>query len=174
MVTLEELKGYLQIPDSVTTYDVKLNFILGGAIEKVRNYCGRHFTRATTTERIKLRGGFGFLTNTPLVSISSVIDDFGNTVTASIIDESTGQVEVPFLTNRYYKFIYDGGMAEEDIPSDLKLSIMQLCEFMYNNQPGIQQFSISGYSTKTQVNESGIPLIISSVLNSYKHTRMWG
>lgn len=173
MVTLQELKGYLQIPESVTTYDTKLSYILSSTIERVQKYCGRHFERATTTERIALKGGFGFLSNTPLISITSVVDDDGYPYGAKILDVNTGEITIDFLTNRDYTFTYEGGLLAEDIPSDIKLAIMQWCEFIYNNQAGVRKFSVSGYTNETSVTASGMPLEVEATLKAYKHTRLW-
>ncbi|HDK26101.1 MAG TPA: hypothetical protein ENG48_03265 [Candidatus Atribacteria bacterium] len=172
MVTLSELKGYLQIPETVTTYDTKLSMILYSVIERVQKYCNRLFVQATTTERIKLIGGFGFLSNTPIISISDVVDDDGYSYSAKIIDSTTGEISIDFLTNREYNFTYEGGVPVENVPADIKLAIMQWSEFIYNNQAGIRKFNISGYSSESSISKAGMPVEVEAVLNAYKHTRL--
>lgn len=172
IVTLDEVKEYLQIPSEDTSLDVKLQYITDGIEKRTKTFCKQDFVLAEYTERIKFEGGFGYVTNTPLVSISKVEDDDGYEYPFEIYADKQGEISLLFLTNREYIVTYTGGVAVEDIPSDIKLAILQWVEYTFNNQAGIKNFSITGYSQSVQLTPEGMPFEVSRILNSYTHNKV--
>lgn len=170
LVELDELKEYLQI--ETTSFDIKLTQILKGIDSRVKKHCGRSFERDTQTEIIQFDYGTGFLNNTPISSITKIEDFEGNSYDYILIDPNTGEIELYFLTNRRYKVTYEGGMLVEDIPEDLKLAVKKWCEFEYNNQTGLTNFSMDSVSYKTEITKSGIPVSVEKILDAYKNVRM--
>jgi len=132
MVTLTELKTHLRVLDD--QHDQKLNQLLTQAIAFVKNYCGRQFTYATYTEEVDFVNGMGFILESPLSSVTSIVDYLGNEYEVS----HTSRVCMIHLINRITGTLavtYVGGYSV--IPADLKLAVLQYCEFMWNKPVGV-------------------------------------
>jgi hypothetical protein len=171
LVSLDDLKEFLEI--NTTSFDTKLNHILNGIDKRVKQYCGKNFEQDTYTDEIvKFSFGNGFVNNTPVESVSKVTDLDGNSVYFNLIDNETGEIELYFLTNNRFKVSYTGGLLAEDIPEDLKLAVLKWCEYEYNNQTGIQSFSLDSVSTKAELTKSGIPTTVERILDGYRNIRL--
>lgn len=132
MVTLAELKTHLRVVDD--QHDQKLNQLLTQAIAFVKNYCGRQFTYSTYTEDVDFVNGVGFILESPLSSVASVIDHLGNEYEVS----HTSKVCMIHLVNKFTGTLtvtYTGGYSV--VPLDLKLAVLQYCEYMWNKPMGV-------------------------------------
>jgi hypothetical protein len=84
LASLADLKGELGLSLATNTNDSTLLRKLRAASARVESYCGRKFSRATTTDRVKSRGkALLLLERRPIVSIGLIVDPDGATVDAT-------------------------------------------------------------------------------------------
>lgn len=132
MVTLTELKNHLAIQDD--KHDQRLNALLRGAIAFVKSYCGRQFTYGTYTEQVEFVNGVGFINESPIDEVVSVVDSMDNTYTVWYTTNLC-MIKLETKTNNILTVAYKGGY--NTIPEDLKLGVMQYCEYMWNKPMGV-------------------------------------
>ncbi len=132
MVTLTELKNYLAILDD--QHDQRLNSLLRGAIAFVKTYCCRQFIYGTFTEEVEFINGTGFINESPIEEVLNVVNEFGDTYTVWYTS-SFSMIKLNERVSRTLLVTYKGGFKV--IPEDLKLGIMQYCEYMWNKPVGV-------------------------------------
>lgn len=131
LTTLENLKTYLGITDQ--SEDAKLTKILESADRFVKNYCRRNFEYDAYDELVYFYKGLGLVKETPVESIQTVETLEGNTLNVykedggiiTLQEEFTGRAIVSYL----------GGYKE--IPGDLELAVLRLCEYFYLKPEGV-------------------------------------
>lgn len=84
LVSLADLKGELGIALTNVANDARLLRMLRATSSRIELYCNRKFSRATTTDKVRSRGGtFLALDRVPVVSVGGVVDPDGAAVDAS-------------------------------------------------------------------------------------------
>ncbi|NLI08987.1 MAG: phage head-tail connector protein [Thermotogaceae bacterium] len=132
MVTLAELKNHLAIQDD--KHDLRLNALLRGAIAFVKSYCGRQFTYGTYIEQVEFVNGVGFINESPIDEVVSVIDSMNNTYTVWYTTNLC-MIKLDAKATDILTVTYKGGYTA--IPEDLKLGVMQYAEYMWNKPAGV-------------------------------------
>lgn len=132
MVTLTELKNHLAIQDD--KHDLRLNALLRGAIAFVKSYCGRQFTYGTYIEQVEFVNGVGFINESPIDEVVSVIDSMNNTYTVWYTTNLC-MIKLEAKATDILTVTYKGGYTA--IPEDLKLGVMQYAEYMWNKPAGV-------------------------------------
>lgn len=132
MVTLTELKNHLAIQDD--RHDLRLSALLRGAIAFVKSYCGRQFTYTTYTEEVEFINGTGFVNESPIGTVSSVVDKYGETYEV-LYTSNLCMVKLHTRKTGTLTVNYTGGYSS--IPEDLKLAVLQYCEYMWNKPVGV-------------------------------------
>ena len=137
IATLEEVKEYLRISD--TSEDNRLTLLLNAADAFVKQYAGRQFEYGTYTETVKFTNGVGFVKETPLESVSSVmIEDTAMEIYQ--IDSQIGFIQLYARINAWGDVTYTGG----ETPDDVKLALLRLVEFWYTHPEGVVKQGLEG------------------------------
>lgn len=170
LITLAEIKTYLNITD--TTYDSKLSYLISAVSTKINTHCKRDFNKSTATEIVRFFSGSGFVNNTPLISITSLTHRNGTVYTVEDFIQQTGEIilEEKYFDNDYLTVVYEGGY--EAIPEDLRLAATLYIEYLYNNVAGVKSMSIGEDKIDFEINENGIPNVVTAILDSYRHVRL--
>jgi len=182
LVTLEQMKEYLQIT-SGTTDDALLSTIINGISQRIHSYCQRNLLSKSYTQYYSGRGTESImLAMAPVTAISSVKEDllrvFGtDTVvpSADMIIEPCGRIKL--FNNRQYwlrgslsiKVVYTAGYSLATLPADIALAAKEFCAAAYykakNRRHGVQSESI-GDKTISYINVA-IPPEVSGALDPY-------
>jgi len=151
MITLQELKTYLNITDD--TKDVFLQACIDASVREIEDYCKRKLTSGTYTEYIDGKDKTEiYLRNSPLHSVTSIsvynyydsydsIFTSGDTASNStIILTATNSIK---LLKGYYffkgckniKVVYVSGYDTDTAPQDLKSVLKELASLKFYNSP---------------------------------------
>lgn len=91
LTTLEAVKDELGISASDTSKDARLTRYIHTASAEIERYCGRKFSRATVTEKLRPGGGQKILlARTPVASVTSVKDNGTDVTDYSLEDAAAG------------------------------------------------------------------------------------
>jgi len=140
LVTLQELKDYLKISD--TENDTKLNLVLTQADEYIKSQCERNFEYGTYTEKVRIANGVLFLKERPVESITEVIDVSGYEYSVWDFNSETGEVYLEEQIDSIAEVTYVGGY--QSIPNDLKMAVIRLAEYLFNNPEGVKNVNFEG------------------------------
>ena len=132
MVSLTELKNHLVVHDE--RHDQRLNALLKGAIAFVKSYCSREFIYNTYEEQVEFVNGVGFINESPIDEVISVVD-YNDTEYAVWYTTNYCMIKLETKVNDILTVTYKGGY--DTIPDDLKLGIMQYCEYLWNKPMGV-------------------------------------
>jgi len=123
LATLTEMKTHLNITDS--TEDSRLTQALNAAIDVAKKRTGRSFESASYSELVYFQDGVGFVVETPLSSLTSVVRD---EVEYSVLrSHSNGMIELSGKYTALFTVSYVGG--SDTIPDSLKFGILKLAEW---------------------------------------------
>lgn len=125
------------------------SFALDKASERFRRESGQQFTAGSSTVRLKVNGGRVYLTQRPVVTVTSVSDDDGDAVDYTL----TGQwLDVALSSGQYVTVEYDHG---GEVPDIVRLTIAEIAARNVNlddsARAGLSQFS----NVTGPFNESG-------------------
>jgi len=161
LTTLENLKTYLGITDQ--SEDAKLTKILESADRFVKNYCRRNFEYGAYDELVYFYKGLGFVKETPVESIQTVETLEGNTL--NVYKEDGGIITLQEKFTGRAIVSYFGGYKE--IPGDLELAVLRLCEYFYLKPEGITMRDIP--AGRLQFGDLSDVL---SILDKYRRVRI--
>lgn len=151
MITLTELKTYLNITDS--NKDSLLQSCIDASVKEIEDYCNRKLSSGTYTEYLNGNGRTEiYLRNYPINEVTSILyytdydgyDDIfitGDTPENSVlIIEQTNCIK---LLKCYYffkgckniKITYTAGFDTDDAPEDIKSVLLELSSIKYYNSP---------------------------------------
>ena len=146
LVSVAEVKEFLDIPETETNNDAMLLNIIVRTQSEAENYCGRIFTAADYTEYHNgdMTGNV-IVNNSPIVSISALCDDTSREYGAEtlidpsdyVFDEETGIVELDGLCFdrglKNIKVVYRAGYGTggATLPNDLKNALIKLAAADY-------------------------------------------
>jgi hypothetical protein len=162
VVTLAEAKTHLNI--TVATYDAELQTFLDQCEAAISRRVGPLSSTATTAEAPG--GGRALLlSTTPAISLTSVTDATGATLTVSDLHVTTDGVVTWSTTglgcfnSPWYTVVYQAGRAT--LPADLKLAVLEMVRHKWSTQrgsarPGSQPLEMvpgAAYSFPLAVNE---------------------
>jgi hypothetical protein len=137
VVTLAEAKTHLNI--TVTTYDAELQAYLDRCEAAIGRQVGPLASTATTAEA---HGGGRalLLPTTPVISLTSVTDATGATLTVSDLHVTTDGVVswsttgLGWFGSPWYMVVYAAGRAT--LPDDLKLAVLEMVRHKWLTQRG--------------------------------------
>ncbi len=166
LTTLANLKVYLGIASSVTTYDTLFSALITAASLALAHFCDRDSFKATAYTSTLNGNGHRYyvLPNTPINSITSVVMDYNETTTDTYLGTSfdyepnTGKVlfkptatktrRFPYGFRNLY-WVYNSGYAT--IPADLELICQMVVATMWrrstsNATGGVASEKIGDYA----------------------------
>jgi hypothetical protein len=150
LITLEEAKIALGIDESNTDYDTRIESLIDSASGSIENYCQTYFLQRTVTAE-PVDGGVSkiFLRFSPVVSVSSIVDDAAHTVPSSdyYLDKETGMLRhwgrfpIPVATSgmrtKWYVTYVAGWFASiETVDAALKDACAKFVVMKYENPSG--------------------------------------
>lgn len=146
-ITLEEYKNYAEITS--TNEDRKLINLIENSTDFIKVYCGLDFTQNTYTEELDLEGRYVFLSQLPVVSVTSVkyYDDTG-TLSDAVdaaeyrIFKEEGMLSVSYdlyaliyyskYTEKQVQVVYQAGYST--IPNSIKQATMDLVKYYQKSE----------------------------------------
>lgn len=142
ILTLEQAKAQLRIPDADTSQDAQLQGFVDGITHTVERYKGLVIVPRTITERQRCAGSVSqvLLAQTPVMSLTSIASVDGSStwdVDAMDVDPDGGCLSVlsgPPLRG-YLLFTYTAGMAE--IPQDYQQGALVILQHVWETQRGV-------------------------------------
>lgn len=187
IVTVEQMKTYLQIDQSDTSHDVFLLDQISLIQSAMENYCGRKFDEQTYIEtyyRDEVNQDLVptiFTTHYPIVSIEAVTEGEDEVVTYRL-NKSRGQItrmndcfrkETWFQSEQVLEVSYTAGYTSENSPRELQQVIYGLVSENYNKrQAGID---INFGSNVQRVSVAGVMSIdFDYTLNSNERKNAFG
>jgi hypothetical protein len=157
LASLSDLSARTSI--TIADGDVRALALLDDASAAVRAYTGQDFTQATTTARLRMRGGVVRLPQRPVTDVTAVQDVNGNDVaytwdSGDAVYISGGGVVVPFDVEpfrttqaTFLDVTYEHGYAT--VPDDIVAVVCQIAGRAYGRaveDSGMTQESITNYS----------------------------
>ena len=194
LITLDEYKAANKI-ESLKDDD-KLEGLITRVSQLVKTYCANSFVdyvSADKTETFSLTWGTSAiqLTESPLISITSVEERTSYSGSYSLLTEGNYEYYVDYETDTVFrtdstgfvdwalgpgavKIIYKAGYAE--VPEDLKLALFDLVTYYhkeeYKERKTIGTISVANQTTSTQWRNVGFPDHIKRVLDLYKQVQL--
>ena len=160
LVSLEDVKTHLNVPDSVgTQYDEELRGVIAAATAACADYTGRTLIRTSVTETYSGGASSIILRRTPVQSITSVTEN-GSAVTAFVLDEdgilyrgTTTSISTWSPGVKNISVTYVAGYA--DVPTAFRMAVLRMCEHLWQRtqqapHPALGQ----GQSSLGQTDES--------------------
>ena len=194
LLTLANYKTYRGISGS--SEDSQISAIIPGVSQIVKTYCGRTFIdyySTTKTEYFDAAECFVVVSETPLVSVTSVKTSANGGITQTTLTEDSTDIDGytvfiqedkivtqdsgPFLyESEYYtpvkslEVVYNGGYADADsIPEDLKLALYDLVTYYLKEQHTLSKaIQATSIDNPGPVEGSGWPAHIKRILDMYK------
>lgn len=182
LASLSEVKSYLWIDPSDTSQDTLLTSLLGAADAFVKSYTGRDFEQQDYTHIFNWKGEYEFLlrqypVTDPMTSFQYNSWTLSNPVWSNFdpdsyrLEPENGKIWMTFTLPKWLqniRAIYEAWYAPEDIPEDVKQSVIQLTAFYFNSSKsdGIKSESVDGTGV---VYDNMIPMSIKLTLNRYKN-----
>ena len=194
IVGLTDVKSFLGIDSTDTTYDTVLTSLIQGVSDLVREYCGRTFDYGTYNETLDIDYDFTdriILAEYPVHSVVALTDY--NTAISSdyyVLDSDLGIIKLKRVYKLYergsiYKYFrkgvahiqvtYIAGMTP-DYDEGLKLAVKTLVAEYYNTRSkiGIQSERIGNYGYTLRVRRKGelFPPQVEALLQPYVDNRV--
>ena len=136
VLTVAEVKTHLNIVGAVS--DAEIQTFIDACEDAVAEKCGP-LTSVARTERVKGGGAGLVLTETPVVSLTSVTPVNGSAISLTLlnVEKSAGVVEwlsgACFQTG-WYDVVTQAGRAS--LPNDMRLGIKELIRHVWDTQRG--------------------------------------
>ncbi len=141
LLSLDEARRALKLDDSDTSGDEELATYVGAITKVVEKHVGELIDQATVTERLRFNGYRFVLKKTPVVSLTSVVDLYGNSypTTGMDLDPSSGVVEVFSGTAPCGTVIvtYTAGYDPNAIPTNYKRGAAIILQHIWETQRGV-------------------------------------
>lgn len=166
LTIIETVKSFIGIPVSDTSKDALLEILINAASERIERYCGRHFEKATYTEKYRGNGRQKLLLEQyPIISVTSVTVHGGlldaaeyeiiaqegalyrealwpwSGYTVGLVGELAGSkrnIEVTYAAG--YILPKDDGTGTppvtRDLPYDLEMACVQFVAYIYGGKDG--------------------------------------
>ena len=174
IVTLDELKNFLQIPTLSTGRDARLSLILNGVNTFIAKRTGRDLQEAPRVDKFAGTGTRTMqLRHYPIASITSILED-GTTIDATdpeiveILTEIGVLIRVDSVwlrsIERIYTITYVAGPTPDD---DLQLACLQMCAWMHRTSGVVGDDRFSGRASKTFVQSLSELPGASEIIDSY-------
>jgi len=122
MSLIEDLRVRIGLDSADTSRDDEINAAKDSAWALMGNYCDRIFPLATDIEeKFTHKVGMGLsLKQFPIVSITSIIDNLNNNITAYHEDALSGIIYLDFFgVFHFVTVLFSGGYDENLLPADL-------------------------------------------------------
>ncbi|MDD4995733.1 MAG: phage gp6-like head-tail connector protein [Patescibacteria group bacterium] len=141
LVTLDEARRYLEIPEDDVSHDVMLEYLINAASQFIADHCRRKFITPTTAYDEYFEGDGTESHYTKYAPLTTTIANIyywdgmtwqNLTGTTFAQDNDSGKLFFTdggifsLRTHRSYKISYKYGYAVAVVPSDLKLAVMEL------------------------------------------------
>lgn len=178
LVTVEEYKTYKEIKGD--SDDNTITSLVLSVSEFIKNYCGRTFVdyeNTPKTEYWSKGGSCVFLSEFPIISITSVNESDDNQQTQTLLTEDTDFYVNPDLGYfetangscfkekiNYVEVVYTGGYKE--VPADLKLAAFHIIDYYRKGE--YTQRKTLGVNTVEQIEIDKMPVHIKQLLDQYK------
>lgn len=186
MISVADIKVFLNIPVLDTTKDAILTALELKAVAYITNYCNRNFASATYTEyKFGTDSDLMFIDNAPLNSLTSIeyYDNDKNLTSIAVSPDTLGGITLlrsnsillfkgyKFSKDLYYKIVYTGGYSS--YPKDLETACLYLVLKYYYDSPygdkriGLNSKSI-GSTTPENISYKDLMSEVQKLLQPYK------
>lgn len=196
MITLDDLKEYLQITED--TQNFFLEKCIVNATEYINTYCSRKFITGSYTEQVKmyrdeLLNKYFYLKNFPVSEVGEEIEGGGTlpAITIEYLDDTYAWTELTdfsfaILSEEGKVFIdedisiyksvrvtYTGGYALADMPGDLQEACLMMAAAYYQDSgQGEKRLGINARNWNSQVSEGAtykdVETRVNLILDKYK------
>ena len=191
LITLDQLKSYLQIPLTDTSDDFFLGLLVSSVQDTVENYCHRKFDVTVYTGEQHIINHKIFPKNYPIVSVENitrwdagvggVVPDVNGISEYRLFPTYIDLLDYQYVTmagklkyingeESYVELDYTAGYAI--IPNDLILASLKLAALEYKesreNRLGVEQETEGAVRYTYSKKDTEFPMTISEVLDRYK------
>lgn len=161
IATLDDVKSFLKITN--TDEDAYLTQLLEGVDKYVKQYCGKEFETGTHEALVWVEDETGFLPDTPVTDVTSVVNESGTELTTYTYTPY-GAIKVDGVNHELLVVTYTGGST----PEDIKLAVLRMVEYLYQKAEAIHSQSFEGVN----VSFSEVPNFVREVLDNHKIKRL--
>lgn len=184
LVTLDEMKSFLEIPTGNTSFDDKVQILINACSESIANYCKRILVTNSNVEyRDGRRNSILTLREFPINSVSEVAIDITSKFSGdeTVVDADQYQIDNSktalvfrsVLQNgqRNIRVTYSSGYgtaAGDDLPWDLRYACMEYVKWLYKSDADDRVGTTSkGKAGETTSYIQNIPDHVQQLLSMY-------
>lgn len=187
LITLDDLKNYLNIPLTDTSSDAELTAMRDAAETYCETYTGRSLRQQTVTEYLN-GDGTPFLTlhNIPIVSITSVTEmgnavattDFAADLERGILARTIGTYYPTWWLPGYrtVTVVYEAGYSGSTVAPDLQQAVLAVAREFWESQrgnlPAVVGQENSEWAKDTRYLSMSVPREAQMVLDRYRYLGM--
>lgn len=194
LISLDCYKEYKEI--NSTLRDGKLQSLITRVSGLIETYCNRHFTDYATTAKVEWHDGKTnriFLEEFPVINVVSVKTSDDGGVTQTTLTEAAADKDGYFVdleegevftqqTSKYFIDAYDvsyrsveveytAGYAQDDLPADLELAVLDLVHYYETNENVPSKSLLGGTIDNAQPYlANSFPPQIRRVLDLYRYS----